>query len=119
GANAGAAVAGTHHGLAGAHLGGVLLGLLGFVKGGAEESPGALLVLGLALVLGHLEGEARRLVANEPAGLDLVDVLPAGAAAAAAEFFHVLGVDVDLHVGQFGKHGDGRGARVDAALGFG
>ena len=49
GADALAAVAGAHHGFAGAGLGGVLLGLLGFVERGAEQGPGAFLVLGLAI----------------------------------------------------------------------
>src|SRR5204863_8163297 len=84
------AVAAAHHRLARAHLRRVLLGVLGLVERRAQQRPGPLLVLRLALVLGHLEREPRRLVADEPPGLDLVDVLPARPAAAAAEFFNVL-----------------------------
>ena len=58
----------------------MLLGALGFVERGAEQGPGALLVLRLALMLGHLELQAAGLVADEPAGfhrqqrvLDIVD----------------------------------------------
>ena len=119
GADALAAVAAAHHRLAGAGDGGVLLGLLGFIQGGAEQCPGSLLVLGLAFVLGHFELQAGGFVEDSPAGFDLVDVLPAGAAAAAAEFFDILGIDVDLHIRQFRQDRDRGGAGVDAALGFG
>ena len=119
GADALAAVAAAHHGLAGAGHGGVLLGLLGFIKRGPKQGPGAFLVLGLALVLGHFELQAGGFVENSPAGFDFVDVLPAGAAASAAEFFDVFRIDFDFHVGHFGKDRDGGGAGVDAALGFG
>ena len=100
-------------------MGGVLLGLFGFVERGAEQGPGAFLVLGLGFVLGHFELQAAGLVEEAPAGFDFVDVLPAGPAAAAAGFFDVFGVDVDFDIGQFGQDGDGGGAGVDAALGFG
>src|SRR5207244_10553592 len=59
------------------------------------------------------------LVADEPAGLHLVDVLPARAAAAAAELLDVLGVDLDLYVRQLGQDGDRGGAGVDAPLRLG
>ena len=70
-------------------------------------------------MFGHFELDAGGLVHDSPAGFDLVDVLATGAAAAAAEFFDVLGVDLDFDIGQFGKDGDGGGAGVDAALGLG
>src|SRR5258706_2347942 len=106
GSDALAAIAAAHHGLAGAGDGGVLFGLLGFVEGGAEQGPGALLVLGLGFVLGHLELKAAGFVDDAPAGFNFVDVLPAGAAAAAALLFDVFGIDLDLYIGELGEHGD-------------
>src|SRR5260221_14062766 len=107
GADALGSIAAAHHGFSGAHLGGVLFGLFRFIKRCAEQCPGAFFVLGLTFVFGHLESRAGGFVQELPAGFDFVDVLAARAAAAAAGFFDVFGVDLDLHVFQFRQHRNG------------
>ena len=76
GADALGAVARAHHGFAGVGLGIVQFLALGFIKRGAEQRPGALLILPLAFHFRYLESQPRGLVANEPAGFDFIDVLP-------------------------------------------
>ena len=67
----------------------------------AQLRPGAVLVLGLALVLGHFESDAAGFVKKLPAGFDFIDVLAPRAAPSAAGFFDVPGVDVDLDIRHF------------------
>src|SRR5580704_2813616 len=76
-------------------------------------------VLVLALFILALNDNAGRQVRDANRAFGLVDLLAARAAGAHRVDLQILIADVDLHLGNFRQHGDGGGARVNAALSLG
>jgi len=94
--------------------------LFDFVDAGGEESLGFVAVLCLGFGLLHSDFDAGGFVSELDCGGDFVDILAAGALGGGDVFVDIVGpVDVDFDGFGFWEYGDGAGACVDSALGFG